>query len=579
MKHLSMKALRTILFILITTNSFAQYNTLAIPDTLSGATINLTVKDTFAQLRKGNQTITAAVNNNTFWGPTLILHKGDTVHMNVLNKLNDSTTMHWHGMHLPGVMDGGPHQIIPPGTLWQPYWKVTNSATTLWYHPHLMDMTLQQLIAGVGGFIIIRDSLEATLALPRTYGVDDIPLALTSRSYDASNQFLITDMNTVSQYGDYMLTNGTPKAQYNIPKQIVRFRILNAELMRGYNLGFSDNRTFYVIGNDQGLLNAPAPVTRFYLMPGERIEILADFSKDVVGDTLDMNAFNSGLPSGFPGGDTNKHGLNGSLLNDTTFTVLHINISATTTHPITKIPAKLANNIYWTAKDATVKRYFYVTNGSGVGLKQYLFNDTAYNFNQINEHVQQNAIEEWTIADNYFNTHTFHIHDVQFKIIYRSQSSFGYADTVQSYESGWKDNVFVSKGDTVVVVAKFMDLADSLHPFMFHCHMINHEQGGMMGQFTVSPSTVGINEAQSVPFNYTLFPNPASNRLYIQFANPNSRAYYITITDMLGRVKQMLPYPELNKGIDVSTLAPGEYLLQLTDDKTKRTTTRKFIKQ
>lgn len=568
------------LFILIALHGSAQYNTLFIPDTLSGTTFNLTVKDTFAQLRKGNQTITGAINKNSIWGPTLIMQKGDTVHMNVLNKLNDSTTIHWHGMHLPGVMDGGPHQIIPPGTLWQPYWKVTNNATTLWYHPHLMDMTLQQIIAGIGGFIIIRDSAEAKLALPRTYGVDDIPIALTSRSFDTANQFLIPDNLKYGPYGDYMLTNGTPNAQVSLPKQVVRMRILNGEIMRGYNLGFSDNRSFYVIGNDQGLLNAPVKVTRFYLMPGERIELLVDFSKDVVSSSLDMEAFNGGQPSGFPGGDTNKSGLDGSILSDTTFGVLHINISAATAHAITTIPASLVNNTYWSYKDVMVKRTFYVTNGSGVGLAQYWFNDTTYNFNRINQHVVQNSIEQWTIVDNYFSSHTFHIHDVQFKIIRRSNpSTFGFSDTVQGYESGWKDNVFVSRGDTVVVIAKFTDLADSLHPFMFHCHMINHEQGGMMGQFDVIPGTVGINNIAAGNFNFTLYPNPSADKLFVSFADPNSQAYYITITDMAGRIKYMMPRPQLNKGIDISTLSAGAYLLQVVDDKTKLTITKKFIKE
>ena len=101
----------------------AQYNNLWIPDTLSGTQFNLTIKDTFAQIvDKGNQTITAGINGK-FWGPTLFFNKGDVVHMNVKNNLNDSTTLHWHGFHLPAVMDGGPHQVIPPGTLWQPYWK------------------------------------------------------------------------------------------------------------------------------------------------------------------------------------------------------------------------------------------------------------------------------------------------------------------------------------------------------------------------------------------------------------------------------------------------------------------------
>ena len=178
------------------------YNDLRIPDTLSGTTFNLTVRDTFRQVvPAGNQTITGGINSD-IWGPTLFFNKGDTVHMNVQNNLNDSTTIHWHGMHLPAVMDGGPHQVIPPGTLWQPYWKVTNNAGLFWFHPHLHMETMHQITQGIGGLIIVRDSVESALSLPRMYGIDDIPLVLTDRDINTSNQFVDVP------YGDSMLVNG-----------------------------------------------------------------------------------------------------------------------------------------------------------------------------------------------------------------------------------------------------------------------------------------------------------------------------------------------------------------------------------
>jgi bilirubin oxidase len=196
------------LIILINSNASAQsYNTLWIPDTLSGTNFNLTIKDTFAQIvNTGNQTITGGINGK-FWGPTLIVNKGDVVNMNVQNDLNDSTTIHWHGMHLPAVMDGGPHQIIPPGTLWQPYWEVKNQASTLWYHPHLHEMSQEQITKGIGGFIIVRDAAESALALPRKYGVDDIPIAITDRDFNTQNQFSIVP------YGDSIMANMTLRAQ------------------------------------------------------------------------------------------------------------------------------------------------------------------------------------------------------------------------------------------------------------------------------------------------------------------------------------------------------------------------------
>ena len=568
-----MKQITFVFLYLLAFKSFSQYNPLWIPDTISGVNFNLTVKDTFKQLRSGNQTITGAVNNSTFWGPTLIMTKGDTVHMNVTNKLNDSTTIHWHGMHLPAVMDGGPHQVIPPNTNWQPYWKVTNSASTLWYHPHLHEMTEEHLGKGIGGFIIIRDAAEAALALPRSYGVDDLPIVLTSRRYDASNQFVVAN----TAYGDYMLTNGTPNAQVSLPKQYVRMRILNAETERGYDLGFSDNRTFYIIGNDGGLLSAPVAVTRVKLMVGERVEIMVNLGNDAVGSSLDLKAYNSGQAFGFPGGEPNSTGQFGSLLNNIDFSVLHINVSSPTANPITVLPSSLVFNVYWSASDATVTRNIAITNGNpGPASVPFNFDNTSFAMNTINKTVQLNAIEKWTVTNNQVFGHTFHIHDVQFKIVARN----GSAAAVGSHESGWKDVMYVPKGENVSFVAKFEDYADAIHPFMYHCHFANHEDGGMMGQFVVkdSSSANGI-EPMNTEVNFILYPNPAQSKLFVKFSDENASAYYIKVVDLAGRTLLMLPRPQLQEGIDISGLTLGIYTIQLTDEKTKSITVRKFVKQ
>jgi bilirubin oxidase len=360
------------------------YIPLHIPDTLSGTTFNLAIRDTFKQLRSGNQTITGGINGD-FWGPTLFINKGDTVHMNVQNNLNDSTTIHWHGMHLPAVMDGGPHQVIPPGTLWQPYWKVNNNAGTFWYHPHLHEMTLEHVTKGIGGFLIVRDAEEAALAIPRTYGVDDIPLVLTSRRYDTNNQFVTVNC----AYGDYLLTNGTPTAEFTLPQQWVRLRVLNGEIERGYDLGFSDNRTFYIIGNDGGLLNAPIAVTRVKIMVGERVEIMVNLGNDAIGTSLDLKAYNAGQVFGFPGGEPATSGQFGSLLNNSNFNLLHINIGAATANAITALPATLVNNTYLTAADATVTRNIAITGGQGA--VPFTFDNTAFVLGTINKTVNLNA--------------------------------------------------------------------------------------------------------------------------------------------------------------------------------------------
>ncbi len=563
------------LILLISSGIHAQYNTMPMPEALYGTTFNLNIHESTKQLVTGNQTITGAINNETFWGPTLFINKGDLVHMNVTNNLNESTTLHWHGMHLPSVMDGGPHQVIPAGTLWQPYWTVMNQATTLWYHPHLHQTTQAQMTKGIGGFIIVKDPQETALALPRTYGVDDIVLALTSRSYTATTN---TFVSSTRVYGDYMLSNGTPNAQISLPKQYVRMRILNAEIERGYNLGFSDNRTFYIIGNDGGLLNAPVAVTRVKLMVGERVEIMVNLGSDTVGSSLDLKAYNSGQTLGFPGGEPNTSGDFGSLLNNIDFNVLHINVAATTTAttPITAVPTTLLSNTYWTATDATVTRAIAVTNGNpGPASVPFNFDNTTYTLTMTPKVVNLNDVEKWTVTNNNVFGHSFHLHDVEFKIVARN----GSASAVGTHESGWKDTFYLPRNESVTFVAKFDDFADSdvNHPYMYHCHFGGHEDGGMMGQFIVT-GTMATNQ-NATNTNFNLYPNPANDKLFVNLKDTATEIYYVTISTITGRIVMMLPQPEWQNGIDISSLEAGVYTFQMTDKQSKSVTTKKFIKK
>ncbi len=448
------------------------YNPLWIPPTMTGTTFDLKLSNSTKQLMDGAATTTMGYNGAEFWGPTLIMNKGDVVQMNVANELGEVTTTHWHGFHIPAIMDGGPHQPIPAGTTWSPTFEIKNDAATYWYHPHLHHTTQAQLTHGAGGLIIIKDPVEAALALPRTYGVDDIPLVLTSRRFNAENQFNLTD-----SYGDHVLTNGTMRAEVEAPAQFVRLRILNAEIERSYNLGFSDDRTFYVIATDGGLVNLPVPVTRLVMFVGERYEILVDLSKDAVGASLDLQAFNGGQAFGFPGGEPQQTGQFGSLLNDKTFDLLRINVAAATANGVKSLPAKLANNTYWAEADATNSRTLKITDmGPGT---PFTFDGVGYDENVINHNVALNALEKWTISNGNTFSHSFHIHDVQFKIVSRSTGP------VPAHEQGWKDVLSIARNESVSFVAKFDDFASATYPYMYHCHMTNHEDEGLMGQFLV----------------------------------------------------------------------------------------------
>ncbi|HQX31739.1 MAG TPA: multicopper oxidase domain-containing protein, partial [Flavobacteriales bacterium] len=304
---------------------------MAIPPALDTDTFFLDVGEHQHQFYPGVTTTTFGV-NGPYLGPTLIMHQGDSSWFRVTNNLPQVTNMHWHGMHVPGIVDGGPPREILTGESWDLKYKVVNPAGTYWYHPHPHMITGTQATMGIAGMIIVQDAEEAALDLPRTYGTDDFPVVVQDRRFLGNGNF------SIGPYGDSVLVNGTPHAYLECPAQVVRLRILNGSNARVYQLGFEDGRTFQVIAGDGGLLNAPVELDRISVSNGERWEVLLDLS-GMEGDSLMLKSFGSELPSTVPGG-TNLI-WESSALNGIDFDVLRIRVTAPTADPVTSIPTSL----------------------------------------------------------------------------------------------------------------------------------------------------------------------------------------------------------------------------------------------
>ena len=279
--------------ILVSSQISAQ-NPLLIPDILSGTNINLTLQNGTHQFYSEINTSTIGANGNIL-GPTLILNQGDFVNIAVDNQLSDTTTIHWHGLHVSPENDGGPHTYILSGDTWNPSFTVMDKAATYWYHPHLHRKTNEHVSKGIAGMIIVRDNDEAALTLPRTYGVDDFPLVIQTKDFDANNEIVVP-----TNSDDIVMVNATIDATLDVPAQVVRFRLLNGSSMRVFNIGLSGNQTFYQIASDGGLLSAPNAITRLQLSSGERAEILVDFSS-MNGQTIHLMSYASEFQNGIYG--------------------------------------------------------------------------------------------------------------------------------------------------------------------------------------------------------------------------------------------------------------------------------------
>jgi bilirubin oxidase len=548
------------LFLAFTYSVFAQ-NPLYIPDTLSGSNINLVLQNGTFQFFPGQITNTMGANGNLL-GPTIILNRYQQVSMNVTNMLGEPSTLHWHGMHVAPENDGGPHVVIQNNTTWSPSFEVLDWASTPWYHPHLHMKTNEHVQKGIAGMIIVRDTFEAALSLPRRYGIDDFPLVVQTKAFDINNQIIIE-----SALDTTVLANGTRKAFLNAPAQFVRFRLLNGSSERYYNFGFEGNKPFQMIASDGGLLTAPVNLTRIMLAPGERAEIVIDLSL-YPGQSFGLMSFAAELPNGIYGATQPGMGAGQQIpnytsnpLNGSNFKVLDINVVAPTANPVTSISTLLVTHNPWLASQSDITRtltFTPVNMGPTAIQGPFLINGMPFDMMMINYEIPFENTEIWTLVNQSPISHPFHIHNVHFYIL----DINGVAPP--PHLAGRKDVVHVPSGmGTVRFITRFEDFHNDVFPYMYHCHMLTHEDDGFMGQFIVKSPEIGIEESMENGFH--IYPNPSSGLIYIKSKDSFMDLGY-TLTDALGKVVQKGSVSTDQNQITMENLSTGLYFLRFNSD-------------
>ncbi|HBR44747.1 MAG TPA: copper oxidase [Afipia sp.] len=416
--------------------------------------------------------------SGSYLGPSIRIHQGDNVEIAVTNKLKEDTTVHWHGLLIPAELDGGPHQIIVPGDTWRPRLPIHQPAATLFYHSHIHGRTGAQVYSGLAGLLLVTDEAERALALPSEYGVDDLPVVIQDRQFEDGLMVLPQGMMTMMQgrRGNTILANGTPNATARVPNQLVRLRLGNGSNARIYDLSFSDNRVFHWIASEGGLLDRLMSVRSLTLAPGERVEVLVDFSN---GQVVSLKT----AP------DTNMPMMMGPLAQARNFakeilggqgeTVLQFAPVGAPGSP-SKIPERLVERPRADPSKANTRRRFVLGMGmggmmgggpdSGGGM---VINGRPFDMNRIDENVRLGETEIWEVSGEMMS-HPFHIHGVQFEVLSRNGSKPILRDT------GARDTVLVR--EPVELLVHFNQPAEKA-PFMYHCHILEHEDNGMMGQF------------------------------------------------------------------------------------------------
>ncbi|MEM6760367.1 MAG: multicopper oxidase domain-containing protein [Pseudomonadota bacterium] len=418
--------------------------------------------------------------NHDYLGPVIRAKQGQTLPFDVSNSIGDVSTIHWHGLHIPGDVDGGPHQEIADGGVWSPDVPIVQHASMNWFHSHMHGKTAQQTYNGLAGVLLIEDDASLEADLPKTYGVDDFTVILQDKAFDTSGKMTYALSAEVFEDGfqaDTMVVNGAIAPVFqNVPTGLVRLRLLNACNARFLEVSLQTG-PLTVIASDGGFLASAVEAESILMSPGERYEVLIDMRN------TDINALNVNLNGG--------GGLLASLFGGGPTTVL--NISRTSDQGFTgAMPNQLANLDPPRPQNAVTIRSFELQMDVGADLvalamawENFCGNANAMAINgqpmkmdRIDETVRKGDTEIWRVSVDDM-LHPFHIHGCSFRILSQNGAA------PPAYAQGWKDMVHVDEGWSEVLVRFDYD-APPETPYMYHCHILEHEDCGMMGQFTVT---------------------------------------------------------------------------------------------
>jgi len=470
--------------------------------------------------------------NGSLLGPALRLPREKAVTVNIHNRLAEATTLHWHGLEIPGDVDGGPQALIAPGASRQVTFTPDQPAATCWFHPHQHGKTGYQVAQGLAGLVLLEDEDSGKLRLPMQWGEDDVPLIFQDKQLTKDGAKIDYQLDimraAVGWFGDMMLTNGVQYPQQAVPRGWLRLRLLNGCNARSLDIATSDKRPMYVIASDGGLLAEPVKVDSLPLLPGERFEVMIDTSD---GKTFDMVT----LPVTQMGMTLAPFDQPLPLVQ-----ILPLRVMASGSMPdklvdLPPLPSVEGVQSRWLqlmmdpqldqqGMQALMDRYGHqamagmkMDHGSmdskggamqmdhgnmdmsGGAMKMdhgsmpmdhaktaaYDFhngnkiNGQAFNMTKPMFNAELGKVEKWTISgEGDAMLHPFHIHGTQFRILSEN------GKPPAPHRAGWKDMVSVNGWRSEVLV-RFNYVANADNAYMAHCHLLEHEDTGMMLGFTV----------------------------------------------------------------------------------------------
>jgi spore coat protein A len=437
----------------------------------------------------------------TFWGyegmspgPTFEVRSGEAITVDWINNLPRKhllpvdhamhgagedvpevrTVVHLHGGKVPPESDGNPERWSVPGQSKVCYYPNRQEGAGLFYHDHAMGITRLNAVAGLFGHYLIRDKFEDSLRLPS--GPYEIPLCIYDRLFQLNGQLQYPKLWTDDYTGNALMLNGKLFPFLAAEPRFYRFRLLNCSNGNFFSLSFAKdssslapgNETFRMIGSDQGFLPASVEMNRLAMTPGERADIVMDFSA-YAGKTIYLKASN--------------------------FPIMQIRVSATEGGKAFALPARL-RKIERTPESAAVKtRELTLMHHMDAAARPtlMLLNGAHYDM-PVTEIPALNSTEIWTLINLTDEPHPIHLHLVRFQILDRRPFDFeAYMKTgklaytgpgipPEAHEAGWKDTVRAESLHATRIIVKFEGYKGR---YVWHCHVLEHEDNEMMRPYEV----------------------------------------------------------------------------------------------
>lgn len=436
--------------------------------------------------------------SGSYLGPDIHLRKGDKVRVHFHNAIPETTIVHWHGLVVPGLMDGHPRLVVPQGAEYIYEFEVQNRAGHYWYHPHPDDRTGPQTYRGLAGNLFVHDHEESSLRLPS--GEHEIPLVIQDRTFDGDHQltYLSGHMDAMIGFlGNRILVNGAPDRELQLATAAYRLRFLNASNSRIYKLAWSDGRPMNLIGTDGGLLERPVTKPYLALAPAERADVILDLGRLPVGSSLELRSLAFPAPQmmmgrGMGGMMGGRMGAPSGLPQGSAFRVLRLRVLRKENSRF-RLPARLSQPGFLSRQAVENPDQPRVYSLSFMRM-QWLLNDSTFEMEAAkeNEIFKAGSVQLIEFSNSGMGmmgmmqmSHPMHLHGGQFQLLKRTAGSDDMSAALREglTDEGWKDTILVMPGERVQLMMRFPSFKGL---FLYHCHNLEHEDMGMMRNYRVT---------------------------------------------------------------------------------------------